>query len=65
MDKFEREARVRPGRHQPVPSQYRIWWGHGPEVSGKGGVWFGGGERGKDLFTAPAQASFGRYVLLG
>ena len=37
MEKFEREARVRPRRHQPVPSQYRTWWGHGPEVRGKGG----------------------------
>ena len=37
MDKFEREARTRPRRHQPVPSQYRTWWGHGPEVRGKGG----------------------------
>ena len=37
MDKFEREARARPKRHQPVPSQYRTWWGHGPEVRGKGG----------------------------
>ena len=37
MDKFEREARGRPRRHQPVPSQYRIWWGHGLEVRGKGG----------------------------
>ena len=37
MDKFEREARARPRRHRPVPSQYRTWWGHGPEVRGKGG----------------------------
>ena len=37
MDKFEREARARPRRHQPVPSQYRTWWGHRPEVRGKGG----------------------------
>ena len=37
MDKFEREARARPRRHQPVPSQYRTWRGHGPEVRGKGG----------------------------
>ena len=37
MDKFEREARARPRRYQPVPSQYRTWWGHGPEVRGKGG----------------------------
>ena len=37
MDKIKREARARPRRHQPVPSQYRTWWGHGPEVRGKGG----------------------------
>ena len=37
MDKFESEARARPRRHQPVPNQYRTWWGHGPEVRGKGG----------------------------
>ena len=37
MDKFEREAHARPRRHQPVPSQYRTWWGYGPEVRGKGG----------------------------
>ena len=37
MDKFEREARARPRRHQPIPSQYRTWWGHGLEVRGKGG----------------------------
>ena len=37
MNKFEREARVRPRLHQPVPSQYRTWWGHGPKVRGKGG----------------------------
>ena len=37
MNKFEREAHARPKRHQPVPSQYRTWWGHGPEVRGKWG----------------------------
>ena len=37
MDKFEREARARSRRHQPVPSQYRTWWGHGTEVRGKWG----------------------------
>ena len=37
MDKFEREARARPRRHQPIPRQYRTWWGHGPKVRGKGG----------------------------
>ena len=37
MDKFEREARASPKPHQPVPSQYRTWWGHGLEVRGKVG----------------------------
>ena len=37
MDKFEREARARPRRHQPILSQYRTWWDHGLEVRGKGG----------------------------
>ena len=47
MDKFKREARARPRRHQPVPSQYRTWWGHRPEVRGKGGVvwWWGEGKK--------------------
>ena len=47
MDKFEREARARPKHHQPVPSQYRTWWGHGPEVRGKGwcGLVVGRGEK--------------------
>ena len=41
MDISERKARVRPRHHQPVPSQYKTWWGHGPEVKGKGGmVWW-------------------------
>ena len=38
MDKFKREARARPRRHQPVPNQYRTWWDHGLEVRGKRGV---------------------------
>ena len=47
MDKFEREARARPRRYQPVPSQYRTWWGHGPEVRCKRGMvwWWGEGKR--------------------
>ena len=47
MDKFERKAHARPRHHQPVPSQYRTWWGHGPEVRGNGGVvwWRGEGKR--------------------
>ena len=47
MDISERKARARPRHHQPVPSQYRTWWGHGPEVRGKGGMvwWWGEGKR--------------------
>ena len=47
MDISEREARARPRHHEPVPSQYRTWWGHGPEVRGKGGMvwWWGEGKR--------------------
>ena len=37
LEQIKREARARPKRHQPVPSQYRTWWGHGQEVKGKGG----------------------------
>ena len=47
MDKSEREARTKPRHHQPVPNQYRTWWGHGPEVRGKAGMvwWSGEGKR--------------------
>ena len=50
MDKFEREARARPRRHQPVPSQYRTWWGQGLEVRGKGGCGLVGG-RGEKIYS--------------
>ena len=56
MDKFEREARARPRRHQPVPNQYRTWWGHGSVVRGKGGVvwWWGEGKRSiHDPYSSP------------
>ena len=52
MDKIEREARVRPRRHQPVPSQYRTWWGHGLEVRGKGGCGLVVG-RGEKIYSRP------------
>ena len=47
MDISKKEARVRPRHHQPVSSQYRTWWGYGPEVRGKGGMvwWWGEGKR--------------------
>ena len=47
MDISERKARARPKHHQPVPSQYGTWWGHRPEVRGKGGMiwWWGEGKR--------------------
>ena len=48
--KFEREARARPRRHQPVPSQYRTWWGHGPEARGKGGCGLVAG-RGEKIYS--------------
>ena len=46
MDISKKEARARPRHHQPVPSQYRTWWGYGPEVRGKGGMvwWWGEGK---------------------
>ena len=57
MDKFKREARTRPRRHQPVPSQYRTWWGHGAEVRGKGGVVWWWGE-GKGSIFGPCSSLF-------
>ena len=56
LDIHEGKARVRPRHHQPVPSQYRSWWGHGSEVKGYGLV-VGRGE--KTYFVAPAQALLG------
>ena len=41
LDIYGRKARARPRPHQPVPSQYRIQWGHGSKVRG--------GERGKPI----------------
>ena len=57
LDIYERKVRARPRHHRPVPSQYGTWWGHGSEVRGKG-VWFGGGERGKDLFCGSYPSHF-------
>ena len=47
MDISKRKARAKPRRHQPVPNQYRMWWGHGLEVRGKGDLvwWWGEGKR--------------------
>ena len=36
LDIREGKARVKPRHHQPVPSQYGTWWGHGSEVRGYG-----------------------------
>ena len=56
LDIHERKARVRPRHHQPVPSQYGTWWGHGSEVRGYDLV-VGRGE--KAYFAAPTQALLG------
>ena len=47
MDISKRKAHARPRHHQPVPRQYKTWWGHGPKVRGKGGIvwWWGEGKR--------------------
>ena len=34
LDIHERKAHARPRHHQPIPSQYGMWWGHGSEVRG-------------------------------
>ena len=64
LDKFERKARARPKHHQPVPSQYRTWWGYGPEVRGKGGVvwWW---EEGKRSIYGPCSNLFWEVRLAG
>ena len=56
LDIYEGKALVKPKHHQPVPSQYRMWWGHGSEVRGYGLV-VGRGE--KTYFAAPTQALLG------
>ena len=56
MDIHEGKTRVRPRHHQPVPSQYGTWWGHGLEVKGYDLV-VGRGE--KTYFVAPVQALLG------
>ena len=56
LDIYEGKARVRPRHHQPVPSQYGTWWGHGSEVRGYDLV-VGIGE--KAYFATPTQALLG------
>ena len=56
LDIHEGKARVRPRHHQPVPSQYRMWWGYRSEVRGYGLVVRTGK---KTYFVAPAQALLG------
>ena len=56
LDIREGKARVKPRHHQPVPSQYGTWWGHGSEVRGYGLVV----GRGEDAyFAALVQALLG------
>ena len=55
------EARARSRHHQPVPSQYRRWWGYGSKVRGHGLVV----GRGENLFWDSCFGFFGRYILLG
>ena len=55
-------ARMKPRHHQPIPSQYGTWWGHGSEVRGYGLV-VGRGE--ETYFWGSCPSSFGRCVLLG
>ena len=59
MDISERKAHVRLRHHQPMPSQYGTWWGHGPEIRGKReyGLVVGRGENA--YFAAPTQAILG------
>ena len=54
-DIHESEARARPRPHQPIPSQYRRWRGHGSEVRGYG-LAVG---RGENHSRVPAQAFLG------
>ena len=53
LDTYGKKARARPRHHQPVPSQYRAWWGRGSEIQR---VWFGGGEREKIYFEVSVYA---------
>ena len=34
LDIHEGRAHMKPIHHQPVPSEYGTWWGHGSEVRG-------------------------------
>ena len=56
LDIHKGRARVKPRNHQPIPSQYGTWWGHGSEVKGYGLV-VGIGE--ETYFAALAQALLG------
>ena len=50
LDICEGKARMKPRHHQPIPSQYRTWWGHESEVMRYGLVV---GKREETYFTAP------------
>ena len=62
LDIHEGRAHMKPIHHQPVPSEYGTWWGHGSEVRGYGLVVRKGEET---YFCGSCPSSFGRYVLLG
>ena len=74
MDISEKKACATPrhqGKHAQGPSTTSLYpanIGHGGAMGQREevkGVWFGGGERGKDLFCGSCPSPFGRYVLLG
>ena len=56
LDIREGKTCVKPRYHQPVPSQYGMWWGHGSEVKGYG-LLVGRGE--EAYFAAPGQTFLG------
>ena len=60
-DIHESEAHAKPKCHQPVPSQYKRWWGYGSEVR-RHGLAVG---RGENLLWGSCSNSFRGNILLG